>query len=376
MDAVDPIDQLNALRRIQQALDVNRNDIAALLELAALQEKEELKRKLLNKILTLDPVNKQAREMLLDLDRAHMNAGYSQLVPIVPSAEASRPASAVSMDDPLKKSRVFIYSIVFQLGVYLLMAFSGYICLSALWQRDWDALPVFGTFLLFLIIPLWYVSVVVKVSASDIKVSRLFGIARWEIPWGEIESVKPAFLGLGIKIIAGGRKPVKLSAQLHGYPALVELLLQNRPDLFGNPGSSTGGKTFEKGFLTKYGLVLLLTPASLTFPVAVLSAQCIPALIIAVILFLLWRFVLHSPYELRIEENRLSTRSFRKKQEWTAEQIKEISLRSTYNRRGIASRYIHLELLNGEKYHLSGFSEGNEIMYGVLKNWWEAYQSG
>src|ERR1051325_8390129 len=78
MNAVNPIDELREAKRLQQALRKNPNDIASLLKLAVRLKDQELKRKILNRALRLDPVNQAAREMLLKMDRDELSGGVSQ----------------------------------------------------------------------------------------------------------------------------------------------------------------------------------------------------------------------------------------------------------------------------------------------------------
>jgi len=139
--------------------------------------------------------------------------------------------------------------------------------------------------------------------------------------------------------------------------------------------SRTGAKAFQKSFPVKYGALFLLIPASLLFLGAVFTALFLPAILIGIFLFFFWRMTLFAPYMISVEENRLFTQSFLKKQNLTAQQIKNIRLISLRNRHGVAKNFIQIEPLEGKAFRLSKFPEGNEMMYGFLKNWWGAYQA-
>ena len=393
MNAVSSIDKLNATKRLQQTLGENPNDIHALLELAALlgtfkDPDLDKKRKVLNRVLTLDPVNKTAREMLLEMDRAGMGGDPSQAAPSsISTVQHPVPASTGSSNDPLEKSLVFRYSINHQVLVYALIAFSIFVGVNII--ESIDVLLVFGAFLLFLLIPLWFVSAIVEVSSERIKVSRLFGLARREIAWGDIEKIEPNALGQGIKLITSEGKLLVISSQLHGYPVLVEILLRKRPDVFqmaptpnvsnaaqnGSGESYAATRIFRKGFLAKYGLFFFLIPATPLALGAVFAPPFLPGILVAVLVFYFWRSTLHAVHLLKLEENRLSTQSFRKHQELMAQQINNISMISVRNRRGVAKTFIQIETMNGGAFRLSGFPQGNEIMYGLLMNWWSTYQT-
>jgi len=268
----------------------------------------------------------------------------------------------------VEKMLVLRYSLWLQGLLYLFIAFTLYITLQALQKGDAEVLLVLGAFLLLLLIPLWFVTAVVKVSASGIQATRLFGIARWEIPWEELETIRPNTLGVGIKIITKSAKVLEISSQLHGYPAIVEILRQLRPDLFDGIGSSSSGtKIFQKGFFGKYGLLLLSIIVSMIFLATL--ALIIPAIFVGIGLFFLWKAALYGVHTVRLEENRLSICSLRKKLEMTAQHIRDIRMVTRYSRRGVASNLIEVQLVGGSAFYLSGFPEGNELMYGSLKNW-------
>lgn len=385
---MDAINKLMEAKRIQKALKTNPKDVDSLLKLAALLDKEpEDKRRLLTHILSLDPVNKAAREMLFEMDRAEMSGGHSQTAsPSISTTQHPAPASARSSNAELEEPLVFSYSIVHQILVLLLIAITVSIALSAI--RDTEVFIVMVAFLLLLIIPLWFVSLVVEISSSGIKVARLFGIARWEIPWSEIEKIKPNAMGQGIKIITNEGKVVEISSQIHGYPAIVETLLRLRPDLFnmagvskaadaagGDPDASfTGTTIFQKSFLAKYVAFFLLIPACV-ISTGTLFAHFLAGILAGIVVFLFWIGMLSAVHTVKVEGNRLSAKSLLKRKEVTALQIKDISMISRRNRRGVAKTFISIELQEGASLRLSGFPEGNEIMYGFLSNWWSAHQN-
>jgi hypothetical protein len=391
MDAVNPIDKLNAAKRVQQRLRKDPNDIEALLQLAvmlgALKEPDlDQKRKVLHRVLSLEPASPRARQMLFEMDRAAIGGDVSRL------------SAAAILTDPLpsevfEKPLILRYSIAHQLLVYLLIALTMFIGLSV--ARDPEVLAVVGAFLVFLLIPLWFVSVVIEIDNSGLNISRLFGIVRAEIAWNDIKEFKSSAMGQGVMIITHDGNVVEVSAQINGYPFIIEILRQRRPDLFRTAdvltvenaaqdsstvpiaGSSAGRKTFQKSFLAKYGPFVLLVLGCLIFLGTVINAQCLVAIPMGLILFLLWKFALHTPYLLSIEENKLSTQSFRKKLDLTPQQIKDIRMQVTYHYKHPlhARRHIEVELFDGNSFRLAGFAEGDEILYSFLKNWWSACQN-
>jgi hypothetical protein len=228
MDAATPIDKFNAAKRVQQRLREDPNDIEALLQLAvmlgALKKTDvKEKRKVLQHILWLEPANPQARHMLFEMDRAAIGGDPSRLSAAVILTD---PATNPIPEKPLRLR----YSIIHQFLVYLLIAFGVFLMLSSLQKPE--VLAVVAAFLVFLLIPLWFVSVVIEISDTRLNISRLFGVARTEILWKEIKEFKPHALGRGIQINTQDGRVTKISAQIMGYSSLIEILHQMRPDLF------------------------------------------------------------------------------------------------------------------------------------------------
>ena len=211
-----PTHHHKATKRIQQALRKDPNDIGALLQLAAMLDPRkkpalDQKRRLLHRILHLEPKNREARRMLFEMDRAAIGGKTSRLSLAV---ILTGPSSSTLPEAPL----VLRYSIVRQLIVYLLIA-----CMF---------LAGLGLVGIFLIIPLWFVSAAIEISDSGLTVSRLFGMVRSQILWREIRQVRSTTIGKGIKVINRKGKMVEISAQVHGYPFLLDILRQRRPDVF------------------------------------------------------------------------------------------------------------------------------------------------
>lgn len=367
---MNAINELKEAKRLQRTLKANPTDIDSLLKLAATLKDLELKRKVLDRILSLEPTNKTAREMLLEMDRAEMGGERSpaevsgNLIP-----KMSAPASTPSLSDQLAKPLVSRYSIIHQILIYPFVLFSILLMFQAL--GEWDVFIVFAGFFLLLLIPVWFVSAVVEVSNSGIKLRRLLGMYCREFEWKEINRIEPAIMGVGMKLTTVEGISVTISSQMHGYSTIVEILRRMRPDLF----DTAGVKIFRKGFFAKYGLFFFLIAATPLALGAVLAPPFLPGIVLAVLIFFFWRSALHAVHLAKVEENRLSIQSFRKNQELTGQQIKNISMMSLRNRRGVAKHFICIELHEGDEYRLSGFPEGNEIMYGFLRNWWDAYQT-
>ena len=71
----------------------------------------------------------------------------------------------------------------------------------------------------------------------------------------------------------------------------------------------------------------------------------------------------------------LTIETFFEQKELTASEIKEIKMQAVQGRYGRVTNFVHIVPLEGKKYPLGGFSEGEEVIYGYLMNWWNTYQN-
>ena len=118
--------------------------------------------------------------------------------------------------------------------------------------------------------------------------------------------------------------------------------------------------------------VLFSLPFTVVFLVSI--PTIVPAILMGILIFFMWHAALSEVHTITLEGTRLSTRSLRARKEMISQQIKDIRMATRYNRRGVATRLIQVELLDGTDFTLTGFPEGNEIMYGFLKSWWNSYR--
>jgi hypothetical protein len=372
MNAVNPLTQLIAAKRMQQTLRKNANDIGALVTLAAfLKDDPELKRKTLNRILSLDPVNKPARDMLLEMDRAEIIGGSTQSILAVPILQAPIPAPGHSLSDPLEKPLVFRYSIIPRVLMYPVMVLSVFALFLAIQMGEVEGLVCFGIPSLMLLFPVWFVSAVVVVDNSSLKLTRLYGVYRREIEWNDIESIQPYDMGAGMRLTSREGKSVTFSSQMTRYPAIVEMLSKVRPDLF----NAAGVKIFRKSFFWKYWWFFFLIPATVMFMGSIFVPPFLHSILLGWVLFLVWKTTLHAVHAVQVQDNRLSAKSFRKNVEFTAQQIRNINVVTTRNLKGVPKKWVQIELNEGDDLMLSGFPEGIEVMYGFLTNWWNAYKT-
>lgn len=408
LDAANQGDKKKAIELLKQELGENANNIDALLVLADLTEEPTSKRKVLNRVLSLEATNKTARDMMLELDRAEIHSYRSQVAPATVSMTQSTPPSSSPGPAPQKlaatseKPMVFRYSTVWLVVLYL---FSASFCCIGLMVASQSLANSLPTLMLALVFGLSALSVSSKVEVKDtgIRTATLLGSS--EIRWNDIASIKPSSTKRRLELVSNTGESVRVSTQVKGYEVIVELLRQKRPDLFTAAGPAPAGqgnfparveaspsvadsgpvsgpeftetKTFQKSFIKQYGLLFVLVPFFfLLVWLAIASAEARTASIVsAVVCVLLMLIPFLQVGSIKVEPNKLTIETFFEQKELTAAQIKEIKMQAVHGRYGRVTNFVHIVPLEGKKYPLGGFSEGEELIYGYLMNWWNMHQN-
>lgn len=407
-DAANRGDKKQAIDLLKQELSSNPNNIDALLAFASMVDEPTRKRQILNRVLSLDAANKTARETMLELDRAEIHSFRSQpistpvsKVPSQPNPSASSPNSypqplTASTDKPM----VFRSSTGWLAVLYVVTTIFCCLGLLVASQDLGDSLPSLMLALLFGVSAL-SLSSKVEVRDTDIRTSSLLGSA--EIKWDEITSLKPNAMQRKLELISNTGKSVKVSTQVKGYAAVIELLRQKRPDLFNatasapvqtsvfattveaSPSLNTSSlaksafgetKTFQKSFIRVYGLLFVLIPLVFMFVwLAFASPEARTASFVTAAVCVLLMFI---PFlqvnSVKVEPNKLTVETFFEQKELSASQIKEIKMEAVRGRYGRVTNFVQIAPAEGKKYPLSGFSDGEEIIYGYLMNWWNTYK--
>lgn len=438
-----------ALGILKQVLAANPNDVDAWLVLAAVVEQPERKRQCLNRVLALDPTNEIARNELLDMDRAAMGgpppsvpepaadslqaapptrtndwtgdsafdsapvsrAAYSSTYPTSTSAfepaEESlsgvpQPSAPVISQTQIKvapgptprnrreEPRVLYYATIPQIMTYVAAAIFAVLSLISIAHPILLCIPC-GLFLLTLP-AIWIVSAQVEINGQGIRSSHLYGLIGSQVSWNEIARIRSASMQNSLELTTPKGKRVKISSQVNGYPVIVEMLREKRPDLFGmaasasqdssmkrsssGPAPAFSTKKFEKSFFKQFGSYLLTVPFCLyatwmvvEFPEYRIGAAvsiCFCVVIIVIPLFQVNAVI--------VEPNKLTIETLFEKKVFSARQISEIKMQTMRGRYGRLTHFVNIIPLQGKKnYPLQGFSAGDEVIYGFLINWWNTY---
>ena len=320
----------------------------------------------------------------------------SQPIPSVPRLQTLPPLT--SSDLGIEKPLIFRYSTVWLIVLYLFATIFLCIGLLVASQRMINGLPTLGLALVFGITALSNSSKV-EIRESGIQTSNL--LSKAEMRWSEIIEVKSNSAGKKLELRSKNDEILKISSQLQGYPVIVEILRQKRSDLFNrqassatekslteagyspslsqNLGASTFGETttFRKSFLKQYGLALVGLVFCILFVwlASVSSENRTAFLVTGAFCALLIIIPFFQVSAVRVEANKLMIETFFEQKEFAARQIKEIKIQPIRGRYGRVTNIVNIIPTEGRSYPLGGFRDGDEVVYGILMNWWSTYQN-
>jgi hypothetical protein len=274
IEAASHGDKNKAMAFLKQALTANPKDTEAMLVLARLVDEPDHKRQVLNRLLSVDPVNLLARDELLKLDRQDMGAFRAETamptlyqlgtVPsnIAPPKKAERPAPipleqpaspkppaqgssvlhpttqpvriknlfdhwvvesptvkpevAVELDgySIIEKPLVFKYPPIRRILIYFFVAFFAGVGLLVASQNVLNSLPFLALAALMGILAMAF-SPMVEVSEIGIRASGMLSSS--EIRWEEIATIRSMPLKRRLELSGADGQLVNVSAQVSAH---------------------------------------------------------------------------------------------------------------------------------------------------------------
>lgn len=319
-----------------------------------------------------------------------------QDIPPAPIGAEPQPASPARAPTKKEKTLVFKYPLVWRIVMYFFVVVFGCGGLAIATQNIITGLFFLGLGLVMLVAALAF-SPKVEISGKGIRASGMLSSA--EIGWDEIVKMKSNSMKRRLELTKRSGEVVNVSTQVSGYPQIVEIVRKRRPDLFGiAPSSSTsafgsdqslsadynnarsappftGTKVFKKGLFAQYGVILLMIPLCMVGGWFVITSEDkFVGMAIGLISLFFMVMSLFNINHIKLEPNKLTTETFFGEKEYAAKEIKEITMKTVRSRHGIASNFVNVQLVKGGAISLAGFPEGDEIIYGILINWWESYR--
>ncbi len=431
IEAAKQGDNDKAIAFLKQVLSANPNNIDAWLVLAAVVEDPQRKRQCLNRVLKLDPVNVVAREELLEMDRAEMGGTapfiseppepaqfQDEPAPVPtptpqPDRSQAKPIPMQGMkQDTLKqpdlqpsskpvdeKPLVFKIPLWMRILMYFFVVVPGFGGLFIATKNLSAGIFFLGLGLIMLVMVLFFTPTV-EVRDSGIRVATPF--SGNEVPWDGIARIKSNGMKQRLELHKKNGDVVKVSTQVSGYPQIVETLRKRRPDLFSaskTPRMSTsafesddgsgissastahaptfaGDRIFKKSFFKQYGSYLIAMPLCLFAAWTAYAEPQYPigASISVIFCLVMMILPLFQVNVVKVEQKKLTVESLFEAKEFSAKEIREIKMQTMRGRYGRATNFVNIIPIKGKNYPLQGFSDGDEIIYGVLTNWWIAHR--
>jgi hypothetical protein len=259
-----------------------------------------------------------------------------------------------------------------------------------------------AAFFLLVFAGVWSVSTWIELSEQGIRTAHLFGLGSKQVSWDGIAHIKSNTRQQNLQLTTRSGETIKITSQVSGYPKIVEALRRRRPDLFGaavsnsyssghaSPSSTgyggssssaasfTGTKTFSKSLFKQYWPQLIVVPCFF-FAAWVAIDQPenrVGAIIATAILGVMIILPFFQVSSIKLEPNKLTIETLFEEKVLSASEVKEIKMGSIRGRYGRVTHYVEILLSSGKRYPVQGFSEGDEIMYGILSNWWNSFRGG
>jgi hypothetical protein len=303
----------------------------------------------------------------------------TQSTPISSQAQAKaapKPSSKTRAEKPLS----FRMPILTRLSFYLVTVMAAFMMIPAV--IDGELGFILGAFLLFIIMGILSVAFSFKVEVRDAGILVDTIIAQSRIGWDEISEIKSSSFQNGLELKRKKGKSVSVSGAVSGYSTIVETLRQKRPDLFGGSAkgehssiSFTETKVYKKSLLMQYGGIVLGIPLLIFSALAVLNGYS-EYFFVGIFLGAYSIFLIFQPFfsvtKIRIEPNRLVFEMFFDEKDFSAPEIEKIWIKTVRGRYGSAFQYVMVKPVHGRAISLRGFGVGEEVLYGVLMNWWSA----
>ncbi len=437
IDAANAGQTAQAKQYLKQALTENPNDVDGWLVLAAIIEDPARKRQCLQRALSLDPTNQIARDELLEMDRAAMGGAPAPSIPARPvesnapqpgsrQMDISRPlggspvpaqpqrasqSQSVYQPQPAPQPKPVAQSkpvpqpqpaaapaakvLKFHFPLWMRIILCGSAAGSVLFIPFAIMNPdmLMGVFIpLLFLYGAWMISVRVEVSNTGIRVAQLFGGG--EIGWDEIARLESNTLKRRLTLFNKNGQKLHVTNQVSGYPQIIEILRQKRPDLFGMAAPAsyyasspytgmgqqvtpafTGSKVFKKSFFKRYASVII---GIIVIPIGLpgLWNNSTENLIGGIIFMLVGLYLILAPFfsihQIKVEPGQLTIEATFNEDQFRPDQIANISMKTARGRRGSATNFVALQTAEGKTISLLGFDGGEEILYGTLVNWWNS----
>lgn len=228
-------------------------------------------------------------------------------------------------------------------------------------DTDYFLLGVTG---LVFLVAISYATSSVKISSDEIVTGRLLGSK--SLRWSDIARV--SMRGQSLRLHNRDEDvTLSLDPQLDGYPEILDIVFNKRPDLFEVGENNIISRSLLGSiFMVGFGLLLLVASAFLFITLD--EAGLIFGLVLVLFGLILLGSWLLGAQRLELESQSMTIVYLYRRVSYTISDINSITLEKKRTRNGYIY-FAQANLKSGKKLRLPTFKQGSTLMYQILKRW-------
>jgi hypothetical protein len=235
-----------------------------------------------------------------------------------------------------------------------------------------ESLLIAGLFLLFALPCLYlFVIMVYEVRLSDLGIGTKFLGRESFIRWEDIAQIIGNSEG-SLKLISIDQSvTLKVSSQVQGYPEVVAVIFNKRPDLRKFQGARVYHKTLSSVlYFSLLGLIILF--AGVYF---VLVERNVPALFLVFVGIAASSVAIFPVYKVTLSNNELVLQHLFWAKRFKPDDIEDIWFEETGNHQGISIYGVNVKPRNAKLIRLNQFREGDPVLFANIGAWLEQNKS-
>lgn len=159
-----------------------------------------------------------------------------------------------------------------------------------------------------------------------------------------------------------------LDSHVEGYPEMVRLIQQKRPDLWNTDMPQIFHQASGYQWLIRIGLSVLVTVIGTHL---IWKNDALGGMFVLIVSILVWARLLTHTHTVALQDDELMLKSITGKQYLQASNINAIRIKAPERYSRSAAHSVVIRLESGKTISLSGFKEGLPMLYHTLRTWWQ-----
>jgi len=213
------------------------------------------------------------------------------------------------------------------------------------------------------VVSISYAASSVKISNDEIVTGSLLGSR--SLRWTEISRV--SMRGQSLRLHNRDEDmTLSLDSQLDGYPEILDIIFNKRPDLFEVENNVITRSVWGSIVAIGFGLLMMAISVAVFFTVDATG------IILSVVFFIFGLFLIGSwllgAQSLELESQSMTFVYLYRRVSYTVGDISSITLEKRRTRNGYIY-FVQANLVSGKKVKLPAFKQGSALIYQILKRW-------